>query len=283
MGSTDTSDAGRRCIRARRGTGTTIDPATAGTKGRGVIKADKGTQLRLLDLQGVDTALAQLNHRRRTLPEHAVIAKLSADRAAADSDLVAADTAVSDLELAQTRAESDLEPVRERLRRNEKRVADGSISDSKALNAMVEEIGHLKKRIGDLEDAELEVMEQLETAVAARESVRARLAEVDATLGSMSAKRNFQLSELAAQIADRNAERAEITPGLPGPLIQLYDKIRTGHGGVGAAALTSRRCTGCQLELNSADLRGFAAAAEDEVLRCEECGRILVRTAESGI
>ena len=31
---------------------------------------------------------------------------------------------------------------------------------------MVEEVEHLKKRIRDLEDAELEVMEQLESAVA---------------------------------------------------------------------------------------------------------------------
>jgi uncharacterized protein len=52
---------------------------------------------------------------------------------------------------------------------------------------------------------------------------------------------------------------------------------------VGAAALVQRRCQGCRLELNAADLREITAAAEDEVLRCEECQRILVRTAESGI
>jgi predicted nucleic acid-binding Zn-ribbon protein len=44
-----------------------------------------------------------------------------------------------------------------------------------------------------------------------------------------------------------------------------------------------RRCTGCQLEVNAADLGTFAAAADDEVLRCEECSRILVRTAQSGL
>jgi len=38
-----------------------------------------------------------------------------------------------------------------------------------------------------------------------------------------------------------------------------------------------------RLQVNAADLRAFKAAAEDEVLRCEECRRILVRTPESGL
>ncbi|HEY9470551.1 MAG TPA: nucleic acid-binding protein, partial [Propionibacteriaceae bacterium] len=78
------------------------------------IRADKGAQLRLLDLQIVDTTLAQLNHRRQTLPLHAAIARLQTERAVLASDLVAAETAISDLELEQAKAESDLDPVRDR-------------------------------------------------------------------------------------------------------------------------------------------------------------------------
>ncbi len=48
-------------------------------------------------------------------------------------------------------------------------------------------------------------------------------------------------------------------------------------------ALRQRRCHGCQLELNAVDLNHIKAAAEDEVIRCEECRRILVRTPESGL
>ena len=66
-------------------------------------------------------------------------------------------------------------------------------------------------------------------------------------------------------------------------VLTIYDKLGATHGGVAAAELRHRRCTGCSLELNSADLRAFAAAPADEVLRCEECGRILVRGPESGL
>ena len=247
------------------------------------IKADPGSQQRLLDLQATDTALAQLDHRRRTLPEHAELARLKSEHTAVRSDLVAADTAVSDLELEQTKAESDLEPVRERLARNQRRIADGSVPDAKALSSMVAEVDHLKKRIGDLEDAELEVMELLEQAVAERDRLRGRADQLMAAVAEVTARRDEQLARLDVEVGQRRTKRSSLVPTIEAPLLTLYDRVAASHGGVGAAELRARRCTGCQLDVNAADLRGFAAAPADEVLRCEECSRILVRTANSGL
>ena len=247
------------------------------------IKADPADQRRLLDLQAIDTALAQLAHRRRTLPEHAEISRLRSTRSDLASDLVGADTAVSDLEREQEQAESDLEPVRERLSRNQHRVADGSVGDPRALSGLIEEIDHLKRRIDTLEEAELEVMEQLESATEGRQKLRHEAAEIDRVLAALSAKRDVQLRELEVEMADRQVLREGIVSLLPASLLAMYDKIGASHAGVGAAELRARRCTGCRLEINGADLRAFAAAPPEEVLRCEECGRILVRTPESGL
>jgi uncharacterized protein len=74
-----------------------------------------------------------------------------------------------------------------------------------------------------------------------------------------------------------------VTSEEPADLLTLYDKLREQHGGLGAAALIRGSCQGCNLSLNSSDLAAIRAAAPDEVLRCEECRRILVRTPESGI
>ena len=247
------------------------------------IKADKGAQLRLLDLQALDSELAQLEHRRRTLPEHGEIAALRAARTAVAANIVAADTAVSDLEGDQARAEADLEPVRERLRRNQRRIADGTVPDPKALSSMVDEVEHLKRRISDLEDAELEIMEQLEAATSASARLGDEAAELDSKLTDAAARRDRALASIDADVAERRAARAQLEPLIPADLLALYVKIGASHGGVGAAELRQRRCTGCQLEVNIAELQAFAAAAEDDVLRCEECSRILVRTAFSGL
>ena len=127
------------------------------------------------------------------------------------------------------------------------------------------------------------VMEQLEAAVTDREKLLARMAQIDDDLGKTVAERDRQLVALDGEMGGLRTERAGLAPLIPADLLTLYDRIGANHGGVGAAELRRRRCTGCQLEINAADLRAFSAAAEDEVLRCEECGRILIRTPESGV
>ena len=248
-----------------------------------LIKADPQAQSRLLKLQVIDSALARLRHQRRTLPEHAELQRLAAEEARLASDLVAADTAVSDLESDQARAEADLEPVRERLARNQRRIADGSVADPKALGSMVEEVDHLRKRIGDLEDAELEVMEELEAAQVRRDRLRVEATTVADRIAEVTRHRDAELARLDAEVAERHAERDELLPLLPQDLLALYTKIGSGHNGVGAAELRSRRCSGCQLEINAADLRAIKASADDDVVRCEECSRILIRTDQSGL
>jgi uncharacterized protein len=236
----------------------------------------------LLQVQALDSAVLQLAHRRRTLPELGELQRLAVEIEELDDALVAAETAVGDLEADQSRAEADLEPVRERLARNRKRIADGTVPDPKALNSMVEEVEHLKKRIADLEDAELEVMEALEEATATRDRRQAEVATLAERQAVLITRRDEQLAVIDDDVAARRQERETLTPQLPPGLLTLYSKIAASHGGVGAAELVQRRCTGCRLEVNAAELRSFVAAAEDEVLRCEECSRILVRTDQSG-
>jgi predicted nucleic acid-binding Zn-ribbon protein len=212
-----------------------------------------------------------------------VLARLQTEQSALASDLVAADTRVLDLEADQAKAEADLDPVRQRLVRDEQRVADGSVTDAKALAGLVDEVAHLKRRIADLEDAELEVMEALEAAEAQRAELRERAAGIEREIAAASDARDAELSAIGASLADQQSDRAAVAAELPTELLALYTKIAQTHGGVGAAELQRRRCTGCQLEISAADLRSFAGAPADQVLRCEECSRILVRTTESGL
>ncbi len=247
------------------------------------MKAAPEAQRRLLDLQTVDTTIAQLQHRRRQLPEHALIAKAQAERAALGERITATKTRVRDLEQDQAKAESDLTPVRQRRERDQVRVADGSITDGKQLRALLDEIDHLGRRIGDLEDIQLEIMERLEASQAELADLTGRRAAGDDALRALMAARDRQLAELDAELAGSTAERTAIAGTLPADLLAAYTRTAERTGGAGAALLTAGRCGGCQLQLNAGDLARHRRAAPDEVLRCEECNRILVRTAESGL
>ncbi len=246
------------------------------------IDAEPHDQLILLDLQQVDTLIAQLLHRRSTLPESIDLARMETEREELDDRVIAAGTRLSDLEAAQRRAEADLEPVRERRQRNQHRIDTGAVGDPKALAAMVEEVAHLGQRIRTLEDAELEVMEEVEQAQRELASLQQQVAEFDVRQQELVRARGVKLADIDSQGREAQAERVGLAARVPAALLSYYDKIRAAHGGLGAAALEQRRCMGCRIEANAADLRRYAAAAPTAVLRCEECGRILVRTPKSG-
>ncbi|MBI4899110.1 MAG: hypothetical protein HY829_01385 [Actinobacteria bacterium] len=244
------------------------------------MKADPGAQRRLLDLQAVDTAIGQLDHRVKMLPEHALLADLQTRRQALGQRLVAAETALSDAVAAQTKAEADLGPVRERLRRDEKAVDGGTLTDPKTLSSMVGEIAHLKTRISTLEDEELELMEAVVSAEAEKTRIATERTSIEDQMRALVAKRDAAVADLQADLTDRRSIRTTLLAELPPPLVDTYEKVRSRSGGVGAAALQGRRCTGCGIEANPSDYERYLAAAPDEVLRCEECDRILVRTAD---
>jgi len=225
----------------------------------------------------------RLAHRRRTLPELAEIAELGRRREQAANQVVVAQTEVDDLGREQRKADADVEQVKSRRARDQQRLDRGQVGSPKELQTLQHEIETLERRISDLEDAELDVMERLETAQSELERLRTSIGECDESLRGLEERRDAAMAEIDAEVRDAETERAQLVTDIPDDLLKLYERLRGSHGGVGAAALKQRRCQGCRLELTAADLRDIAAAAEDEVLRCEECQRILVRTGESGI
>ncbi len=159
----------------------------------------------------------------------------------------------------------------------------GLVTSAKDLERMTQELVSLSRRISELEDIELEVMEQLETAQTEHSSLTDRLASIDERISELESSRDATAGEVTAEAAKLAEERKVTASGVPEDLLTLYEKVRAQKGGVGAAALRARQCLGCSLQLTASDLGGIAKAPPDEVLRCEECNRILVRTSESGI
>ena len=247
------------------------------------MKADPADQARLLDLQELDSALDRSTARRKTLPELAAIEQAGTRLAALRDQIALAEAAVSDIAREQTRLENEVELVQTRATRDQQRLDAGQVSSPRELENLQSEIASLGRRQGDLEDDLLEVMERrdgLETDLAKLEAERSG---TESERTEAEHRRDATFAEIDNEAASTRQQREALAPQLPEALLTLYEKVRSSSGGVGAAALVRRRCSGCHLELAGAELRAAAAAPEDEVLRCEECRRILVRTADSGL
>ena len=175
-----------------------------------------------------------------------------------------------------------MEQVRARVDRDRKRLDGGQVSSARELENLQSEIASLVRRQSDLEEIVLDVMERREGAQSRRDALAAERSGLAGQLEDVVARRDAALAEIAEEAGKARGERAEVAAGEPADLMALYEKLREQHG-VGAAALRGGRCQGCHLSLNTVDLNRIRAAAPDEVLRCEECRRILVRTPESGL
>ena len=246
------------------------------------MKADHFVQQKLLDLAAEDVALSQLAHRRRTLPENAAVESAAEAERTFAADVVRAQTEVSDLGREVRRMEADVETVRQREAKDQRLLDSGSVP-AKEMTNLQHELESLKRRQSDLEDQELELMERLEVAETALATATQGREKAEADLERATQLRDDALADITDATSRHEAARAEVVGALPEHLLALYEKIRAQTGSTGAAMLKARQCQGCRLELYGNELSAVRNADPHEVVRCENCGRILVRTAESGL
>jgi hypothetical protein len=247
------------------------------------VKASPEAQRRLLELAEIDAELTRLEHRRRSLPEHEEIAALEQRDRELRDQLAVLEARAGDLKREQAKAEADVEQVRTRIDRDRARLDAGQVSSPKELENLQSEVESLHRRQSDLEEIVLDVMERQEATQGQQEASVAERAGIGTQLATLTERRDAALGEISEQAGKAADRRTAVVADEPADLISLYERLRVQHGGVGAAALRRGRCEGCHLSLNTVDLNAIRAAAADEVLRCEECRRILVRTDESGL
>ncbi|PSK82597.1 hypothetical protein CLV63_14210 [Murinocardiopsis flavida] len=247
------------------------------------MKAESAHQMRLLDLQDIDSRIDRLAHRAATIPETAEMRRLDSRMVELRDSAVLAETDLSDLDREQRKAESDVDQVRARSERDAKRMAAGQVSSPKELEGLQSEIDSLRRRQDELEDVVLNVMERREGAEARLAAARKELAEAEAEREAAAERRSAALLEIRADEDAEKDRRGRVSAEIPEDLLALYTKLREQHSGVGAAALRYGRCEGCKMALSTAELGEIRLAASDDVIRCEDCRRILVRTTESGL
>jgi uncharacterized protein len=246
------------------------------------VKADHFDQQKLLALADEDVALTQLAHRRRTLPEAAAVEAAAEVERELAAQLVRAETETRDLDREVARLEADVDVVRQRAARDRQRIDTGSLP-AREVTALQHELESLSRRQGDLEDQELELMERQETATAALTAAREGQEKAREELARAEQQRDDAVADLADATSRHEQARGAAAATIPGPLLAMYDRIRKQTGTTGAALLKARQCQGCRIELNGRELAAVRNADPHEVVPCENCGRILVRTAESGL
>lgn len=243
------------------------------------MNASPADQRILLDVADLDRRARQAEAARSNPPQAARIAELSALRTNQTHELSLRSGVRDDVQVELKRLESDVAVAEARRDRDAARLAGSS--SSKDAQALEHEIASLAKRLSDLEDAELDVMERLELADAAVAEQQAVIDDTNAEGARLTAEAKAIVADASAQIEQLLRDRGAVAGALPGPLLTLYDKLAQRNSGT--AVFTRGTCEGCRMVLSGTDLQVLRNAPEDLIVNCPECGCILVRTEESGL
>jgi len=244
------------------------------------VKADPAVQRRLLDLAEADAELNKIQHRRRSLPELDEISRAERDHRATKDALVSAQTAHGDLDAEVQRLESEIDQVRTREQRDRAVLDSGNPGSNKQVEGLNQELDALARRQGVLEDELLEVMERREAQETDLATTREQAEAAEAALADAQHRRDEALADLESDEAKRRAERDSLVAELPSDLLKLYERVREQRG-VGAGPLQGSRCGACRIELDNAAMVEVREAASDDVVRCAECGAVLVRSGNA--
>ncbi len=244
------------------------------------MKAEVVQQRSLLELAERDAELSRIEHRAKNLAEQQQLEAAQATHREANDRLAALQIALEDLDAQVAKFESEVDAVRQREDRDRSLLQAGSI-DAKQLTDLQHELDSLERRQASLEDSLLEVMERREELQGEQDRA---LAKIDDLQNVVTDARNAcddaraELDQLRHQNASR---RDELISGMDANLLALYERQRA-RGGAGAGLLQGRRCGACRIEIDKGELARISAADEDDVLRCPECGAILLRVKGVG-
>ncbi|HEY5882850.1 MAG TPA: C4-type zinc ribbon domain-containing protein [Nakamurella sp.] len=239
-------------------------------------KADPFVQRRLLDVARIDQAATAAEHRRGTLPELAVITDGTATVERLRGALVLTQAEIGDLDRESRKLDQEIDAVRSRAKRDSDRLASG-IGQPRDLENMQHELVSLARRQSTLEDEALELMERRETADGEQARIDGELAAARAAVAAAEQRRDDAFADIDDELTRAAAERAGLTDGMPAELIKLYEQIRA-RGRTAAAALNGPRCEACRMDLDRSALNDIWSAGADDVVRCTECGAILIRS-----
>ena len=240
------------------------------------MKASVTDQNNLIELQRIDSAISQANHRLRALPEHQQLVAIQAKLTAGAVELATAEAELADVAIDLRRSEVEVEQVADRMTKDEARLSGGQASP-KELEQLQHELGTLAKRKSELEDGELEIMIRHDAAKQKVETLKSD----EEGLKKLELELNIRLenakTEIDREIALKNSERTLLVPKIDTALTELYEKVKANGSGIGAALLIGNTCDGCRLAINAVEMERIKSLDSEEVLRCEECRRILVR------
>ena len=164
------------------------------------------------------------------------------------------------------------EAHRTKLRTREKELMSGRIRSPSELMQMSEEVQHMKARFEQEEADQLQLMEDAEAADDEARAAVTKLAESKKRSAAEEPELREDLKAWEAELAEVEAARDRVWAEVPPVAQAAYSRMRMRPA---VAQVVGNQCQSCRVTVTSSGMQ-LLRKGVDELVHCENCGRILV-------
>ncbi|HEY1172335.1 MAG TPA: C4-type zinc ribbon domain-containing protein [Verrucomicrobiae bacterium] len=235
-------------------------------------------------LDVIEKLLVLQSHDQKILKTQEELSGVGPQRQAANSKISGstqalenAKTQLKQLESERKRLELDVEAKQELIRKYA--TQQSQTKKNEEYKAFASQIETCKKEISGIEDVELGVMEQIDSAkvavTKATDVAKADKTVLDGMLAKLSERESVLKSELAALQAKRPEYAAAVSDE---SALSRYDRLFKNKAGRALVGVVHSACGGCHMKLPTQVIVG--CQGQQEIVSCPNCGRILYYTRD---
>jgi predicted nucleic acid-binding Zn-ribbon protein len=225
----------------------------------------------LLELQRLDQIIASSRAELDSLPKQLreADAKLNGARAA----VTAAKEAHTQALTQRKKLELDVEQWKGRAKKY--REQSSSVKTNEAYKALQHEIATAEGEASKAEDQVLEQMMALEEVERRMKHVAADLRESEQAIAAEKKQMQVQYGNKKKKLEAATTEREQIAKKVPQDVLDLYTRVEKRHPASALAEARGEQCRACGMRVLPHVVQMLASETDEEVFRCEMCGRIL--------
>ena len=224
---------------------------------------------KLIELQGIDTKLRDLNDLLGDLPSK--VEELDQEEESIKNSLVEQKERLKELEVEMHKRDVSIAQNNDKINKFKDQLF--LVTNNKQYDALMLEIDHIKEQRATNETESIAFLEEKETLTESVESMESELGELSKNLRVRREKLETAISQSAEEKTSLEQQRTEQVNGIDLSMVSVYDRIMKARDGLAVVHLSDSACGGCGAHIPAQTIT--EVRAKIIIHRCDVCGRFL--------
>ncbi len=224
---------------------------------------------KLIELQGIDTKLRDLNDLLGDLPSR--VEELDQQEESIKNSLVKQKDRLKELEVEMHKRDVSIAQINDKINKFKDQLF--LVTNNKQYDALMLEIDHLKEQRATNETESIAFLEEKETLTESVESMESGLGELSQNLRVRREKLETAISQSAEEKSSLEQQRTEQVNGIDLNIVSVYDRVMKAKDGLAVVHLSDSSCGGCGARIPAQTIT--EVRAKIVMHRCDVCGRFL--------